>query len=121
MTDHIFLHEMEFSGRHGVTEEERAEPQVITLDVDLSLDLREAGTHDDLALTVDYADVFEICRAQVEQHSYRLLEGIAQAVAADIMASFDRVASVEVRVRKPGVPIDGVREHAGGSVERSRS
>ncbi len=121
MTDHIYLHEMEFYGRHGVSDEERAEEQVIHLDVELSLDLREAGTHDDLTLTVDYGAVFEICRAQVEQRSYRLLEGIAEAVAADILAAFDRVTSVIVRVRKPGVPIEGVLEHAGVSVERARS
>jgi dihydroneopterin aldolase len=121
MTDQIYLHEMEFYGRHGVSDEERAEPQAITLDVELSLDLREAGTRDDLALTVDYSDVFKICRAQVEERSYHLLEGIAEAVAADIMATFDRVESVVISVRKPGVPIDGVLDYAGVSVERSRS
>lgn len=121
MTDRIFLHEMEFAGRHGVSEDERAGHQLITLDVDLSLDLREAGAHDDLALTVDYSAVFEICRAQVEERSYHLLEGIAEAVAGDILATFDRVYSVVVQVRKPGVPIDGVLEYAGVSVERSRT
>jgi dihydroneopterin aldolase len=121
MKDRIVLHEMEFYGRHGVSEEERADPQAISMDVELWLDLREAGTHDDLALTVNYADVFEICRAQVEQRSYQLLEAIAEGVAADILATFDRVGTVVVRVRKPGVPIDGVLEYAGVSVERSRS
>ena len=121
MTDQIFLRRMTFEGRHGVSEEERADPQVIEMDVEYALDLREAGIHDDLALTVSYSDVFEICRAQVEERNYHLLEAIAEAVAADILASFDRIKSVAVAVSKPGVPIDGVLEHAGVRIERSRS
>jgi len=121
MTDRIFLNGMAFEGRHGVSDEERADPQVIEMDVEYALDLREAGTHDDLALTVSYSDVFEICRAQVEDQSYHLLEAIAEAVAANILASFDRIDSVAVTVKKPGVPIDGVLEHAGVRIERSRS
>jgi dihydroneopterin aldolase len=120
MNDQIFLRRMEFEGRHGVTEEERAEPQTIELDVELRLDLRAAGHSDDLAQTVDYGDVFEICRAQVEQHTYHLLEGLAEAIATDILGRFPDVGSVVVRAMKPGVPLDGVVELAGVGIERSR-
>jgi dihydroneopterin aldolase len=120
MNDQIFLRRMEFEGRHGVTEEERAEPQTIELDVELRLDLRAAGRSDDLAQTVDYGDVFEICRAQVEQHTYHLLEGLAEAIATDILGRFPDVGSVVVRAMKPGVPLDGVVELAGVGIERSR-
>jgi len=120
MNDQIFLRRMEFEGRHGVTEEERAQPQTIELDVELRLDLRAAGRTDDLAQTVDYGDVFEMCRAQVEQNTYHLLEGLAEAIATDILGRFPAVGSVVVRAMKPGVPLDGVVEHAGVGIERSR-
>jgi dihydroneopterin aldolase len=120
MSDRIFLSGMSFEGRHGVSDEERSETQVIEMDVEYELDLREAGTNDDLALTVSYSDVFEICRAQVEQRSYHLLEAIAEGVAADILGEFERVTRVAVTVRKPGVPIDGVLEYAGVRIERER-
>ncbi|CAN5818248.1 dihydroneopterin aldolase [soil metagenome] len=121
MSDQIYLHGMEFEGRHGVTDEERSEAQSIELDVELSLDLRAAGQSDDLALTVDYGAVFEICRQQVEEHSYHLLEGLAEAVAADVLGRFSAVDGIVVRANKPGVPLDGVVEHAGVRIERSRS
>lgn len=121
MNDRIFLRNMEFVGRHGVSDEERSEPQVIEVDVELSADLREAGTHDDLALTVNYSEVFRICRAQVEDRSYKLLEAIAEAIATDVLTAYDRVGAVAVTVRKPGVPIDGVLDHAGVRIERTRS
>jgi len=121
MSDRILLRRMEFEGRHGVSDEERSEAQAIEVDVELSADLRPAGTSDDLAQTIDYARVFELCRAQVEDHSYHLLEGIAEAVAADILAAFERVEAVTVEVRKPGVPVDGVLEDAGVRIERDRA
>jgi dihydroneopterin aldolase len=111
---------MEFEGHHGVSDEERADPQVIEMDVEYALDLREAGSADELAATVSYSDVFEVCRRQVEDKTYHLLEAIAEQTAADILAAFERIESVTVWVRKPGVPIDGVLDHAGVKVERSR-
>jgi dihydroneopterin aldolase len=112
---------MEFEGHHGVSDEERADPQVIELDLELQLDLRAAGTSDDLAQTVNYAGIFELCRAQVEDHSYHLLEAIGEAVAADVLAHDERIERVAVTVRKPGVPIDGVLDYAGVRLERGRS
>jgi dihydroneopterin aldolase len=112
---------MEFEGRHGVSDEERATPQAIILDIEVEADLRQAGTTDDLDKTVDYAALFEICRARVEDHSYRLLEAIGEGVAADILARFDAAERVVVTVLKPGVPIDGVLDSAGVVIERSRS
>lgn len=120
MSDRIHLHAMEFEGRHGVGDEERADPQLIELDVELLLDLRDAGKTDDLVRTVNYSDVYKHCRAIVEEGSFHLLEAIAEAVATDLLAGFPPLQGVVVRVRKPGVPIDGVLEYAGVEIERSR-
>ena len=121
MSDSIFLRAMEFEGRHGQSDEERADEQVIEVDLEVRLDLRAAGNSDDLAQTVNYADLFEICRAQVEEHSYHLLEAIAANICADILGKDSRIQVVKVEVRKPGVPIDGVLEHAAVRIERTRS
>ena len=65
--------------------------------------------------------VFEICRAQVEDHSYQLLEAIGESDLPRRACRDQRIERVTVTVRKPGVPIDGVLEHAGVRLERSRS
>jgi dihydroneopterin aldolase len=121
VSDQIFLSAMEFAGRHGVSDDERADEQLIEVDIELDVDLRAAGRSDDLVDTVNYSTVFEICRARVEDHSYRLLEAIGEAICGDVLAADLRVERVVVTVRKPGVPIDGVLEHAGVRLERSRS
>ena len=120
MADRIVLANMEFQVHVGAGDEERNEPQAIEVDVEIAADLRAAGQSDDLALTVDYGDVFKRCRALVEDRSFNLLEAIAEALATDLLAGFTRIESVTVRVRKPGVPIDGVLEFAGVEIERSR-
>jgi dihydroneopterin aldolase len=118
MSDQVLLHAMEFEGRHGVSDDERAEAQSIEIDIELDVDLRVAGTSDDIAQTVDYAAVFEVCRAQVEEHSYKLLEALAEAISSDVIARFQPVRRVVITVRKPGVPIDGVLDYAGVRLER---
>ena len=120
MTDRIVLAQMEFFGRHGVSDEERAEPQQIDVDVELEADLAPAGASDDLADTVNYSRVFDACREVVEERSFKLLEAIAEAIAVRVLADFARVEAISVRVRKPGVPIDGRLEYAGVAIERRR-
>jgi dihydroneopterin aldolase len=121
VSDAVFLRGMTFEGRHGVGDEERAEQQEIQLDVELLLDLAAAGVSDELEQTVDYAAVFEICRGHAEERSYRLLEALGEAIASDVLSRFTRVDRVVVDVRKPGVPIDGVIDHAGVRIDRARS
>ena len=120
MTDRIVLTNMIFKGRHGVSEGERAEAQPFEVDVELALDLRPAGVADELTLTVDYRDIFEICRSVIEGPSRRLIEALAETIAERVL---ERSASwgateVVVRVRKPQVPLPG--ELDGASVEITR-
>jgi dihydroneopterin aldolase len=100
MPDRIVLHAMAFRGRHGVSAEERAEPQPIEVDVEMVMDLRPAGTEDDLERTADYSPVYDIARDVVESASFRLLEAIAEAIAHEVMAAYPRLREVTVRVRK---------------------
>lgn len=120
MSDLIYLHGMVFEGRHGVSEDERREVQPIEVDVDVALDLRRAGSTDELDQTVDYGALFETCREIVEERSFRLVEGIAEAIAAAVLEGYPPVESVKVRAKKPGAPLDGVIEHAGVEIERER-
>ena len=100
MTDRIVLHAMSFAGRHGVSAEERADPQPIEVDVEMVMDLRAAGTEDDLERTADYSRAYDIAREVVESASFHLLEAIAEAIAHEILTEYPRLREVSVRVRK---------------------
>ena len=120
MSDKVVLNNMEFEAHVGAGDGEREVLQVIEVDVEMSLDLREAGTHDDLNATVDYGAAFERCRTVATSQPFHLLEAIAEAIASDLLATFSPLDTVTVRVRKPGVPIDGVLEYAGVEIQRPR-
>jgi dihydroneopterin aldolase len=120
VTDRIVLSGMKFTGRHGFTDEERANPQPFEVDVELLTNLQPAGVEDDLEKTVDYERVFEICRELVESTNFKLLEAIAEGIAHEILMAMP-VAEVGVRVRKMRVPIQGKLNHAGVEIWRARS
>jgi 7,8-dihydroneopterin aldolase/epimerase/oxygenase len=120
VTDRILLADMVFFGRHGQSDEERADEQEIDVDVEMEVDLAPAGQSDDLEQTVNYSSVFKACREIVETQSFHLLEAIAERIATRLLSDFPRLDAVTVRVRKPGVPIDGRLEYAGVAIERRR-
>jgi dihydroneopterin aldolase len=119
VSDRIVLRNIQLEGRHGWHEHEQEVPQPFEVDVELSLDLAPAGIADDLALTVDYGDVFEVVRRNVETASFRLLEALAEAIGREILAAFP-VEEVVIRVRKPAVDLGGPLDHAGVEIRRRR-
>lgn len=122
MDDRIRLAGMAFYGYHGVAEAERQLGQRFVVDVSLSVDLAPAGRADDLALTVDYGTVYEQVRQVVEGPSFRLLEALAEHVAAVVLREHQRVVAVAVTVHKPSAPIQGAATTAVSvTIERGRA
>ncbi len=119
VSDRITLRGMRFMGRHGVTPEERAEPQPFEVDLVLELDLSRAAASDDLADTVDYGAAFLVARRIVEGRSFHLLEALAGAIADAVLAAFP-VEEVEARVRKPKAPLPGAFETVEVRLRRRR-
>ena len=119
MSDRIVLTNMRFQGRHGYYDHEMTTPQAFEVDVELLLNLQPAGLDDDLAKTVDYAEVYTATRQIVESTSFRLLEALAEAISHEILADFP-IIEVGVRVRKPKVELGGPLDHASVEIWRSR-
>jgi dihydroneopterin aldolase len=111
---------MRFEGRHGVLAEEQAAPQPFEVDVELHLDLAPAGRSDDLSLTADYRQAFDICHDIVEGPTCQLLETLAEQIAARLLDAFESAAisEVVVRVRKPAVRLSGELDHAEVEIRR---
>jgi dihydroneopterin aldolase len=120
VTDRILLEGMQFEGTHGVLPEEQLAPQPFEVDVELALDLRAAGATDDLEQTVDYGQVFDVCREIVESTRFNLLEALAEAIAHELLTGFP-ASEVTVRLRKPRVKLGGQLRSAGVEIQRRRS
>ena len=119
MSDRITLRNMQFMGRHGVSSEERAEPQPIEVDLVVRLDLSTPAKTDELADTVNYSALFRLAHKVVEERSFQLLEALAGAIADAVLATHP-VEDVEVRVRKPKAPLPGAFETVEVRIRRRR-
>ncbi|WP_207632318.1 2-amino-4-hydroxy-6-hydroxymethyldihydropteridine diphosphokinase [Occultella kanbiaonis] len=91
-------------GRHGVLPEERRDGQTFLADVVLHVDTRAAAASDDLADTVNYADVAQEIVAIIEGEPVNLIETLAARIA-DAASAPAAVRSVEVTVHKPEAPV----------------
>ena len=97
--DEIHVANLALNVRVGVSDEEQAQAQRLTV----SLTLRPArgfgGLEDRIENTVNYAAVCAAVRALAATHPRRLIETLALDVADEILARF-AVASVDVELRK---------------------
>ncbi|WP_137122246.1 2-amino-4-hydroxy-6-hydroxymethyldihydropteridine diphosphokinase [Segeticoccus rhizosphaerae] len=104
MTDRIVLQGLAARGTHGVFEAEKADGQMFIADVTLEVDLRPAGQSDDLARTVNYAQVAEQAVAVLAGESLDLIETVAERIAAAAL-EHGLVEAVEVTIHKPEAPV----------------
>ena len=99
--DRIHIEQLEVHGRVGVLDSERAEPQRLSLNVTLWPKIAEL--HDNIANTVNYSALAECAKEFVNQHDYKLIETLAEEMAAHLLAQFD-LRKVELEVRKFVLP-----------------
>ncbi|CAM3691961.1 dihydroneopterin aldolase [Marinicrinis lubricantis] len=104
--DKIVLSQMRFYGYHGVFPEETKLGQRFMVDVKLFLDLTSAGRTDRLEETVNYASVTETIRGIVEGKPFKLIEALAERIAAAVLGEYEIIQAITVRVLKPDPPFD---------------
>ena len=88
---------------HGVYDFERARNQRFSADIVMWVET--AGTADDIAATVSYADIADEAMAVLTGNAVDLIETLAETIASRVM-SHDGVVGTEVTVHKPDAPID---------------
>lgn len=102
MRDRLVLKHLQLFGHHGVRADEREQGRFFALDAEIEF---EFPKRDDLAETVDYAQVIEKIRELNEARSFRLVEAFAQAAAEMILKDFQQVRRVRLRVKKLRPPL----------------
>ncbi len=117
--DKIDLQGLQFYGRHGVLREENSLGQRFKVDLSLFLDLQSAGSSDNLELTVNYAEVYQLCREIMEGEPCRLIETAAEKIAQAVLQKFPLIKKIRVRIEKPQAPIAGIFDCMAVEIERS--
>ena len=115
MMDLIFLRDMKVETVIGVWDWERKIRQTVSIDLEMSADIRKAAASDNVEDTLNYKSVAKRVQAFVGESTFQLVETLAEKIAAIVLDEFD-VAWVRVRVNKPGA-IRGARD-VGVLIER---
>ncbi len=100
--DRIRINALRVLARIGVPDEERAAPQKLSIDVVMESDFR--GLNDDLARTTDYAAVAAWLKAECARREVKLLETLAEELAAGLLEGFPQIRAVDLEVRKFVLP-----------------
>ncbi len=100
--DRIRINALRVLARIGVPDEERAAPQKLSIDVVMESDFR--GLDDDLARTTDYAAVAAWLKAECARREVKLLETLAEELAAGLLEGFPQIRAVDLEVRKFVLP-----------------
>ncbi|WP_341301164.1 dihydroneopterin aldolase [Lysinibacillus sp. FSL H8-0500] len=117
--DYIHLKDMQFYGYHGVLAAETTLGQRFRANISLAVDMTKAGETDNLVYTVNYAEVYALCRDIVEGVPLKLIEALAVKVANAILTTYpDKVKGVRVELIKPDPPIHGYYKEVSVEVTR---
>lgn len=90
-------------------EQERAQP----LEIDVTAHHRASRS-----VPLDYRELYDAVRLDVERDPLTYLEPLAEAIARDVLA-MDDVVWCRVAIRKPHVALGGPLTHAQVAIERS--
>lgn len=103
MADRIELTGLECYGYHGVFDHEKRDGQKFLVDITCWLSF---SPNDDLAETINYAELADLAAEIVEGEPYDLIETVASRIADAAVETYEQLFAVEVTVHKPQAPIE---------------
>lgn len=97
---------MTFHAFHGCFEKERIEGNTFIVDFRAELDMEKASLSDDLCDTVNYGEIYDIVKREMDIPS-NLLENVAGRILRAIEARFPEIPEFSIKVTKMNPPVEG--------------
>ncbi|MHC1721818.1 MAG: 2-amino-4-hydroxy-6-hydroxymethyldihydropteridine diphosphokinase [Aminipila sp.] len=117
--DRINIKKLEVFGKHGVLPEETVLGQKFLVNAVLYTDTRQAGITDDLDKSISYALVYQFITKFMQEHTFKLIEAVAEKLAEAMLCEFKGLESVELEIEKPWAPIGLPLQNVSIQIERS--
>ncbi|THF61582.1 dihydroneopterin aldolase [Pseudothauera rhizosphaerae] len=114
--DFIFIEELRVRAWIGIYAREKAAPQMVELNLTFGVP-DAAAEHDDIADTINYAEVIERIRSELAERHFNLIETLGEFVVKLLFDEF-RAPWVKIRIAKMGVMKDVRR--VGVFIQRGR-
>lgn len=108
----IFVDNMRFRACHGVLPQEKVTGGDFLVSVSASYPLAEAVESDDVATTLNYAQVYGIVKREMSQPS-ALIEHVAGRIGASLLRELPGIEDLRVKVVKVNPPMGADCDGAG--------
>lgn len=115
--DRVTLTGLEVYAYHGVYDFEREQGQRFVIDAEVAVDLSGAAAGDELARTVNYAELAGAILEVAASDPVDLIETLAERIAR-VALGFAGVRQARITVHKPDAPIDATFGDVSVTIER---
>lgn len=103
--DEIRIDRLEVYAYHGAYPEEKEKGQIFLVNAVLYTDIHKAGLEDDLSYATDYGAVCHFITRWMQEHTYQLLEAVAEKLSKAILLEYGQITAVDLEIKKPQAPI----------------
>jgi len=102
----IAVEGLQFYSHHGYYKEEQVLGGKYIVDIYMRLNIDEAAETDDLKKTVNYEEIYQLTKNEMEVHA-RLIEHVCKRILDRVKKKYPNVENVKVRVSKHNPPLKG--------------
>ncbi len=102
----ISIEGMEFFAYHGCFKEEQMIGTNFNIDLFLTVDTSKAEGSDDLHDTVNYQEVFQLVKSEMQITS-SLLEHVGRRILDSVKSTFPQVENATLKIKKLNPPLGG--------------
>lgn len=112
----IILNEMKFYSYHGVLPQENTVGAEYKVSLDIETDFSEAAATDNLDGTINYADIHEAVKEEMNIPA-KLLEHLAYRISKRMFTDFPTIKSIEITIFKENPPMGADCKNVGVKVK----
>lgn len=111
----IYLKNVRFHAYHGVLPQETQVGNDYVVNLDVSYDFSRAMETDELAGTLNYAELYELVKEEMEISS-KLLEHVAGRIGKRLLAEYPAIQEIQLAITKVNPPFGADCDGAGVEV-----
>lgn len=103
--DCITISDLEVFAYHGVLKEENTLGQKFLISAELYMDVSDAAREDDIAKSINYANVCKEIDSYLRSNTFKLIETMADRLARHLLRLYKPLVEVSIKIKKPWAPI----------------
>jgi len=116
----IILENMAFHAYHGCLEHEKTLGNTFLVTLEMEIDTTKAGISDQLNDTLNYKEVYDVVKAEMEIPS-QLIEHIGQRIMDKIGSTFPQITFLKLKLSKANPPLGGNVDFVSIEIEKNRT